>query len=67
MAKRTGKDRAANAAGGEGAKVPGESALLDGEIITASKACMTGKSYERGYPIPDDYLHMDNLAGGRKK
>lgn len=53
-------------AGGDGSHIPAESVKLDGDIITASKACMTGHSYEKGYPHPDGYLHMDNLAGGRK-
>ena len=49
---------------GDGSKVPHESALLEGEIVTAAKASMEAKSYEHGYPEPEGYLHMKN--GGKK-
>lgn len=47
----------------DGGKVPAESVELDGAIVTAAKSTMAGKSYEKGYPVPSDYLHMKNLGG----
>lgn len=52
--------------GGDGSKVPVESVELDGNIITAAKSTMDGKSYERGYPEAEGRLKMDNFGKGRK-
>lgn len=58
-----------NAGGGEGGKVPEESAILEGDIVTAAQSTMKSKDYSEGYPIPPGYKHMRNgypSNGGRK-
>lgn len=47
--------------------VPSESVELEGKIVTAAKSTMADENYERGYPEPESYLHMENLGGGRKR
>jgi hypothetical protein len=49
---------------GDGSHVPEDSVLLDGDIITASSACMGERNYERGYPEPEEFLHMRNSGKG---
>ena len=52
---------------GDGSKVPSESAVLDGEIVTAAKSTMEARSYERGYPDPEGSLHMAGLVSRKQE
>lgn len=59
-AKKAGSLQQKKGGAGDGSHVPVDSVILDGEIVTASKACMAAVSFEHGYPVPEDYLHMKN-------
>lgn len=53
-------------AAGDGSDVPAESAELDGAIVTAAKSTMEAESYERGYPLPTNFLGMKQTSVGHK-
>lgn len=49
-------------AAGDGSDVPAESCELDGAIVTAARSTMEAQSFERGYPLPTNFLGMNQTG-----